>query len=373
MGFRSSSGRCAPSRHLAESHPQVLIIARRHGSPRPAGQSRPSVAGREPRSRRPERAHRGRQTSPPRAGSPHYSPSRPGPHDQLLGRYRSSRASTRVQPNQGSGRVTPPPRSGHTSRYRREHPVSEELNLPERARLRELERENRELRLQAEFEQMLRAASEPRPDGRQLGPATVRRIHATLRSALASATRKRLIAFNPAVDLDLPQGPSAEGPAVGGRRAGRLPGQPRRAPARARVRSDRRDRAPPWRGARPALGRRRPRTGRHRGQAATTSGRQRARPESLPPTAAQPTDKWRSVRPKPPAPRRESWSSTTGRSGCARAPATPGPGARRLGGRVRRPRSRLCPRGRAARSTGGCDQDLHGAHSRSWPPTGAAA
>jgi Zn-dependent alcohol dehydrogenase len=27
MGFRSSSGRCAPSRHLAEDHPQVLIIA----------------------------------------------------------------------------------------------------------------------------------------------------------------------------------------------------------------------------------------------------------------------------------------------------------------------------------------------------------
>lgn len=35
--------------------------------------------------------------------------------------------------------------------YRREHPASEELNLPERARLRELERENRELRLQADF------------------------------------------------------------------------------------------------------------------------------------------------------------------------------------------------------------------------------
>ncbi len=35
--------------------------------------------------------------------------------------------------------------------YRREHPASEELNLPERARLRELERENRELRLQTEF------------------------------------------------------------------------------------------------------------------------------------------------------------------------------------------------------------------------------
>ena len=35
--------------------------------------------------------------------------------------------------------------------HRREHPVSEELSLPERARLRELERENRDLRLQAEF------------------------------------------------------------------------------------------------------------------------------------------------------------------------------------------------------------------------------
>jgi hypothetical protein len=27
MGYRSSSGRCAPSRHPAEDHPQVLIIA----------------------------------------------------------------------------------------------------------------------------------------------------------------------------------------------------------------------------------------------------------------------------------------------------------------------------------------------------------
>ena len=35
--------------------------------------------------------------------------------------------------------------------YRQEHPASEELSLSERARLRELERENRELRLQAEF------------------------------------------------------------------------------------------------------------------------------------------------------------------------------------------------------------------------------
>ena len=37
------------------------------------------------------------------------------------------------------------------NKYRREHPVAEELNLPERVRLRELERENRDLRLQAEF------------------------------------------------------------------------------------------------------------------------------------------------------------------------------------------------------------------------------
>lgn len=37
------------------------------------------------------------------------------------------------------------------NKYRREHSVGTELNLPDRARLRELERENRELRLQAEF------------------------------------------------------------------------------------------------------------------------------------------------------------------------------------------------------------------------------
>jgi transposase-like protein len=36
-------------------------------------------------------------------------------------------------------------------KYRREHPVTEELNLDDRAKLRELERENRELKLQNEF------------------------------------------------------------------------------------------------------------------------------------------------------------------------------------------------------------------------------
>ncbi len=37
------------------------------------------------------------------------------------------------------------------SKYREEHPASEELSVPERARLRELERETRELRLQNDF------------------------------------------------------------------------------------------------------------------------------------------------------------------------------------------------------------------------------
>jgi transposase-like protein len=37
------------------------------------------------------------------------------------------------------------------NKYRQEHPVTEELNLDDRAKLRELERENRELKLQNEF------------------------------------------------------------------------------------------------------------------------------------------------------------------------------------------------------------------------------
>ena len=36
-------------------------------------------------------------------------------------------------------------------KYRVEHPVSEELSLPDRAKLKELERENRELRLTNDF------------------------------------------------------------------------------------------------------------------------------------------------------------------------------------------------------------------------------
>lgn len=37
------------------------------------------------------------------------------------------------------------------ARYRAEHPVSEELSIDERARLKELERENRELRMERDF------------------------------------------------------------------------------------------------------------------------------------------------------------------------------------------------------------------------------
>jgi transposase-like protein len=37
------------------------------------------------------------------------------------------------------------------TKYRAEHPASEELGISERARLRELEKENRELRLEREF------------------------------------------------------------------------------------------------------------------------------------------------------------------------------------------------------------------------------
>jgi len=37
------------------------------------------------------------------------------------------------------------------SKYRDEHPMAEELSLPDRAKLKELERENRELRLTNEF------------------------------------------------------------------------------------------------------------------------------------------------------------------------------------------------------------------------------
>jgi integrase len=54
-------------------------------------------------------------------------------------------------------------------------------------------------------EALLVALGQPQPDRKPLGAASVRRVHATLRSALSSAKRKRLIPYNPAVDLDLPR------------------------------------------------------------------------------------------------------------------------------------------------------------------------
>jgi integrase len=56
-------------------------------------------------------------------------------------------------------------------------------------------------------EAMLAAAAAPRPGKRARGPASIRRIHATLRSALGTAVKHRLIPFNPAVGIDLPKAP----------------------------------------------------------------------------------------------------------------------------------------------------------------------
>ena len=55
-------------------------------------------------------------------------------------------------------------------------------------------------------EQLLREAAKP-GNSRNMGPASIRRVHATLRSALATAKRRRLITFNPAVDVELPSAP----------------------------------------------------------------------------------------------------------------------------------------------------------------------
>jgi hypothetical protein len=118
------------------------------------------------------------------------------------------------------------------------------------------------------------------------GPSTVRRIHATLRSALATAKRRRLVAFNAAVDVELPKAsrpkmrpwePAELGAFLdhaAGARLGRA------------VRSDGRDRAAPRRGVRTALGRPGHRTrapgpaaaaGRHRPRAAVRPAEDRVR------------------------------------------------------------------------------------------------
>ena len=43
------------------------------------------------------------------------------------------------------------PRATRLNKYRDEHPASEELSISERARLKELEKENRELRMERDF------------------------------------------------------------------------------------------------------------------------------------------------------------------------------------------------------------------------------
>jgi integrase len=54
-------------------------------------------------------------------------------------------------------------------------------------------------------EHMLTAIAVPVRGRRPVGPSTVRRVHATLRSALSAAKKKHLITYNPAVDVDLPR------------------------------------------------------------------------------------------------------------------------------------------------------------------------
>jgi integrase len=57
-------------------------------------------------------------------------------------------------------------------------------------------------------EDVLRAVATPRAGRRRAaGPTTVRRVHATMRSAFGSATRRRLISFNPATGVDLAKAP----------------------------------------------------------------------------------------------------------------------------------------------------------------------
>ena len=54
-------------------------------------------------------------------------------------------------------------------------------------------------------EEVLRLAAVPKEKRKTPGAATVRRIHATMRSAFASAKRARYIPYNPAVDVELPR------------------------------------------------------------------------------------------------------------------------------------------------------------------------
>lgn len=77
------------------------------------------------------------------------------------------------------------------------------------------------------------------------GATTIRRVHAVLRSALTSAKRARLVAYNAASDVELPEAASEGAPVrTGG--AGHLPRPRGRAPARRHLRGDGVHRAAPW-------------------------------------------------------------------------------------------------------------------------------
>jgi len=57
------------------------------------------------------------------------------------------------------------------------------------------------------IEAMLAALAVPKLGRRPRGPASIRRVHASLRSALGAAVKKRLLPYNPAVGIDLPAAP----------------------------------------------------------------------------------------------------------------------------------------------------------------------
>jgi len=68
------------------------------------------------------------------------------------------------------------------------------------------------------------------------GPATMRRIHVTLQSALNTAVKRRAVAFNPAAHVELAAAPR---PRSGPRTGRRVPGPHRRRPAQRPVPPDR--------------------------------------------------------------------------------------------------------------------------------------
>jgi len=105
MGFRSCSGRCAPSRHLTESHPQVLIIARALVRTSPG-------AGRSPRSTKLDILIEYDAATPAERG---VLLRREGLYSSHLSEWRKARD------NGALGGLSPAPRSGTTSAQDKEN------------------------------------------------------------------------------------------------------------------------------------------------------------------------------------------------------------------------------------------------------------